>query len=88
MFVVESPLSCNRNDILDFLGKNVEIDGVEYEVLGVETLSLATPLHIGENVGVLVSLFNYHVSSDEYKKLIKADPVKDTWEKHANKPPS
>lgn len=28
------------------------------------------------------------ISSDEYNKLVKEDPVKDTWEKHANKPPS
>lgn len=55
VFVVKSPLSCNRNDVLNFLGEKVEIDGVEYNPIGVEVFSLATPLHIGESIGILVA---------------------------------
>lgn len=55
VFVVESPFSCNRNDVLNFLGGKVEIDGVEYNPIGVEVFSLATPLHIGETIGILVA---------------------------------
>lgn len=54
VFVVESPLSCNRNDVLNFIGEKVEIDGVEYNPIGIEVLSLGTPLHVGENIGILV----------------------------------
>ena len=37
---------------------------------------------------ITVVYFALPFTADGYNKLIKADPVKDTWEKHANKPPS
>lgn len=56
VFVVESPVSAARNGgaMLEALGKEIEINGIVYEPIGVEMYMPNSPVSIGEHIGLCV----------------------------------
>ncbi len=56
VFIVESPVSCPRSleGVRKIIGNPVEIDGVAWEIAGVELFGLESPIRVGEKMGILV----------------------------------
>lgn len=56
LFVVESPVSADRNfkSMRSALGYVVEIDSNQYEPIGFEMNMPATTVRIGERIGIMV----------------------------------
>ncbi len=53
VFIVKNEKERNRSNN-DLLGSVVTIDGIKHKVRGVESFAKATPIGIGENIGLLV----------------------------------
>ena len=53
-FAVKNPVECS--DFSHLIGSVVEIDGVQYEVMGVEFKAHAPPWKEGEDIGLLAVL--------------------------------
>lgn len=60
VFYIESPVTVERNykSMMAVLGGVIEIDGKEYVPKGFEWHVPATPVYVGEKIGVLVGLTN------------------------------
>lgn len=55
IFIIETPVSVERNNEAMFKEfAQIEIDGTVFTPKGFERYCLATPLRIGENIGILV----------------------------------
>ena len=58
VFCIESPVKAERNHkaMMDALNGSIKIDGIKYEPLGFEWHVPATPVYVGEKIGVLVKI--------------------------------
>ena len=58
VFMVDSPVSADRTQaaVLAAIGNKILIDGLEYKPVGVEMFMPATPVWVGERIGLLCEL--------------------------------
>lgn len=56
VFTTNSPVECDRNleSFVEHAGKEIDIDGTVYKILGVDMFMPATPLRIDEKIAILV----------------------------------
>ena len=62
-FLINSPVSVERDgkSIFEAIGETILIDGKEYKIKGIEMYMPATPVRIGEEIGILVQ----HIESND-----------------------
>lgn len=58
VFIIESPVKADRKHkaMMESLQGKIKIDGIEYTPLGFEWHLPATPVSVGEKIGVLVKI--------------------------------
>ncbi len=56
VFIIASPVECKRTfeDFVQAVGKEIYIDDEKYQIDGVEMHMPATPIKVGEFIGILV----------------------------------